>query len=163
MKKYMLILILIFTSCASRKVNTSIAVEKKDITSTTNTEVKKIDIIEKVDSTKIDSKIEEQEIEFCPIDSTKEIVVDGKIYKNVHIRYKKKKSNTLYVNGNKESEIHSNDSTSNNKTVSVESKRKKVKLVVPQPPSYKFIIWWLLIILIIYLIWRNRIWLLAKL
>ena len=81
-------------SCASRKVNTQIS------------EVKKDSLFEKIVDTKIETKkdidsqinintfIDSDEIIIKPLDSLKEIIVDGKHYKNVVLTIKKTKVNT---------------------------------------------------------------------
>jgi hypothetical protein len=90
MTKYILILLLL-TSCASRKVNT----EKVK-------EVQKIEVSEiTTDKTEIETNVKvidctdtsEQIIE--PIDNTKEIVINGKVYKNVRFKTLKKKNNLI--------------------------------------------------------------------
>jgi hypothetical protein len=90
---YFLVMLLIgvVISCSSRKVQT----EKKD-----SKEVTKIDSVAKIvekTNIKIDTKIdtEESELVFTPIDNTKEFIVNNKTYKNVQIRYKKKKDNSI--------------------------------------------------------------------
>lgn len=83
------ILILLLTSCSARKV----VVEK-------SVEEKKEEVVENVIENKIidstaKNNIETTEIEITPIDTCKEIVVDGKLYKNVRLRLKKVKDNSI--------------------------------------------------------------------
>ena len=96
MKAIFILVSLILFSCASRKVNTQIS------------EVKKDSLVEKIVDTKIETKkdtdsqtnintfIDSDEVIIKPLDSLKEIIVDGKTYKNVVLRYKKTKVNSLY-------------------------------------------------------------------
>ena len=102
MKRIILILFVLLTSCASRKVNINKTDIKKD--SVVNTEIKVITIENKIktDSTNITTNIDSSEITITPIDSSKTIIVDGKSYKNVVLKIKKTKANTLYVNNTKE-------------------------------------------------------------
>ena len=124
MKKIILILFLLLISCGSRKVGVSNIDNKRDSTSikTTDTIVEsKIDI---KDSTNIKVETEEDEICLTPIDTSKEIVYNGKHIKNAILRIKKVKSNSLYTNVNK---VSKNDSiaikTSN--TVAIKDIKKE--------------------------------------
>jgi hypothetical protein len=105
-----IILSILISSCGARKVNIDKLSIKKDSTSITNiavvTDIKKISI----DTTNIKTQIETDEITLTPIDTCKEMVVDGKKYKNVVIRHKKSKDNSLYTNSKKESETQRKDS-----------------------------------------------------
>ena len=90
---YFLVIILIgaVISCSSRKVET----EKKD-----SKEVTKIDSVSKTvekSIIKIETKkdIEETEITYIPIDSKSDFIIDGKVYKNVQIKHRKIKDNTI--------------------------------------------------------------------
>lgn len=87
MKKIILILFLILTSCAARKVN----VDKKDSvvkTDSTSTTDKKV-ISTQDNHIKIIT--DASELEIVPIDTSKSIEIDGKKYRNVVLRYKKSK------------------------------------------------------------------------
>ena len=92
MKKLILLLSLIFLfSCVSRKVeNTKIETKAKN----------KIDSVSKIVEKaiiKIDTKkdIEETEITYIPIDNKSDFIIDGKVYKNVQIKHRKIKDNTI--------------------------------------------------------------------
>lgn len=112
MKNILIIIVLsiLISSCGARKVNIDKLFIKKDSTSITNIAV--VTDIEKIstDSTNIKTQIETDEITLTPIDTCKEMVVDGKKYKNVVIRRKKSKYNSLYTNSKKESETQRKDS-----------------------------------------------------
>jgi len=112
MKNILIIIILsiLISSCGARKVNINKLSIKKDSTSITNIAV--VTDIEKTstDSTNIKTQVETDEITLTPIDTCKEMVVDGKKYKNVVIRHKKYKDNSLYTNSKRESETQRKDS-----------------------------------------------------
>lgn len=161
MKKILLILLLILTSCGARKAQ----VEKTEIKTDSVVEIKSIVKIEeqkiKVDSTNVSIEKVEDEIIFTPIDTCKEIIVDGKKYKNVVLRIKKIKTNTLYSNNKIESEIKRKDSigtTKATKTKVVVAKTKNVE----RESSYYWIIWLIIALLVLNLLWRNRYNLLSK-
>lgn len=121
---FILVSITLF-SCASRKVDVDI--KKKDSTSV---EIKKDIVVKTTDSTSsnvIVDKSETDEIIITPIDSTKEIVVNGKKYFNVVLRHKKIKSNT-YTN-NKEKVVKNErkvSNTTNKKRVVTKDKKKNI-------------------------------------
>lgn len=79
--KYLFILLL-FASCASRKVNKEdIKIDKVEVVNND------IQIKEKIDIKIVDSI---NEIYIEPIDTIKPMVIDGKTYLNAKISYKKK-------------------------------------------------------------------------
>jgi len=155
MKRIILILLILLTSCASRKVDINKTDIKKD--SIVNTEVRVITIENKIktDSTNIITNIDSCEITITPIDSSKVIVVDGKNYKNVVLKIKKIKANTLYINNKKESETKHKDSTATTKTEVKEQSTTKTK-TIDKKANYWVLFYWLILILILYLLWRNR-------
>jgi len=89
--KYTLILLILLTSCATRKVNKSIEEIKQDKVEVVqnNIQVKENAVIKVIDST--------DEICIEPIDSVKPMVIDGKSYLNAKISHKKRKVNTSIV------------------------------------------------------------------
>lgn len=134
MKKLILILLLFLMSCGARKVAVTNVDIKKDSISivTTNTVVKST--IDVKDSTNVKTNIEEDEITVTPIDTSKEIVYNGKHIKNAILKIKKVKTNSLYVNVNKASK---NDSIAikTSKVVSVKDiKKENTKQVDKKEP-----------------------------
>jgi len=124
MKKLTLILFLFLISCGARKVAVTNVDIKKDSVSIAIADTTIKSIIDVKDSTNVKTNIEEDEITITPIDTSKEIVYNGKHIKNAILKIKKVKTNSLYVNVNKASK---NDSiaikTSN--TVSVKDVKKE--------------------------------------
>jgi hypothetical protein len=119
-KKIILVLVFILASCGARKTNTtSIDIRKDSIVDTkvivTTTENKI-----KTDSTNVITKADIDEITFTPVDSSKEIVIEGKRYKNVVLKVKKSKTNSLYTNKKKQSDNKRTDSIANIKAVKKE-------------------------------------------
>ena len=154
--KYLYVLVSLFLfSCASRNVQVSKIDIKKDSITEIKSIVKTIDTKEKTDSTNIATTIDNSEITITPIDTCKDIVVEGKHYKNVVLKIKKNKSNTLYVNNKKESNIVQKDSLGLTNTKTSESVVGKTK-EIDKKTSYWWIIWLLILIIILYLLWRNR-------
>jgi hypothetical protein len=155
MKKLLLITCLLLMSCGARKVNIEKLEVKKDSVATT--EVKAIVDIKKetIDSTNIKTDTTQDEITVQPIDTCKEMVVEGKHYKNVVLKIKKIKTNSLYTNKKKESETKHIDSTATvkvNKTEEVVVNNKKIDKSV----NYWWILWLIILILTLYQLWRNR-------
>lgn len=162
--KKILLLVFLFTliSCASRKVTTDKTDIKKDSIVETKVKVITIENEKKSDSTNIILVIDNNEFTITPIDTTKEIIVEGKHYKNVILTIKKNKTNVSYSNKNKESYTKSKDSTSTNKIVKKEIIKTKQKKIDKKQNYWGFILL-LLLSLILYILWQNRQWLLKKL
>jgi len=161
MKKYLLLL-LIITSCASRKVHVEKVDIKKDSISETKVKVVTIETKEKTDYTNINTNIDCSDITITPIDSSKAITIDGKSYKNVVLRIKKTKVSSLYRNNKKESNTKRIDSVATIKVKTSEHKIEKLKQI-NKKANYWIWIWLLILILTLYLLWRNRTWILKKL
>jgi hypothetical protein len=156
MKKIIILLLaVILTSCGARKVDVSKVEIKKDSIVETKTEVTTTEIKEAVDSTNITTEINTDEVCIEPLDSTKEMVVDGKIYKNVVLKIKKNKVNTSYTNNKRESNIKHTDSVGTSKTSVKENIVAKTKNI-DRKADYWSLLWLLLLILIMYLLWRNK-------
>jgi hypothetical protein len=162
MKKFILLFLIVLTSCASRNVQIDKLNIKKDSTATTEVKVITVEAKQKTDSTNIITTIDNNEITITPIDTCKEIIVEGKVYKNVILKIKKNKTNTLYTNNKKESETKRIDSAATSKVIKKEVVDSKLK-TVDKKANYCWIIWLLLLILILYLLWRNRLRLLSVL
>jgi hypothetical protein len=134
--------IAMLSSCSTRKV--VIEEVKKDSLS---------QIVTKI-VTKEDIKIETKndivtnEFIITPLDTCKDIVVNGITYKNAILSYKKTKDNTIQVQDKKvsknELKVQATKVTQNRKVKDIEK--------TSNPIGY------ILIIIIIYLLWRNRRW-----
>jgi hypothetical protein len=144
-----LILILASTlliACGARKVNKEDKTEDK----TTVEVVTQKDSVNEVVNTEIKYNVETQEIEFTPIDSTKEFVVADKKYFNARVKIKNKKDNTIYSEDNKVSKT----SLKRAKTVIKETKKEKVKTVDKKEAKtimFYLSIWIVLLILVVWL------------
>lgn len=126
MKKLIIILLsLTLFSCASRKVD--IDIKKKDSTSI---DVKKDIVVKTTDSAFSNiavSKSETDEVIITPIDSTKEIIVNGKKYFNVVLKHKKSKNSTYTNNTGKVVKKENRVSnTTSKKRVATKDKEKNV-------------------------------------
>jgi hypothetical protein len=155
MKKLILLFLIVLTSCASRQVQVDKLDIKKDSVAETKVIVTTIENKIKTDSTNITTTIDNSEITIMPIDTCKEIIVEGKVYKNVVLKIKKNKANTLYTNNKTESNNKRTDSLATvkvNKTETVSGKNK----TIDKKANYWWILWLLLLILILYQLWRNR-------
>lgn len=146
--KYILILLsTMFFACGARKVNKQEKVEEK----TTIEVVTQKDSVVEVIKTDIKYDVETHDIEITAIDSTKEFVIEGKKYFNTRIKIKKKKDNTIYSEDNKVSKT----SLKQSRVVVKELKKDNVK-TVDKKASYAWISWLLILLLILYTIWKNK-------
>ena len=155
MKKLILLFLIILTSCASRQVQVDKLDIKKDSVAETKVIVTTVENKIKTDSTNIVTTIDNSEITITPIDTCKEIIVEGKVYKNVVLKITKNKANTLYTNNKTESNNKLTDSVATVKVNKTEKTSGKNK-TIDRKANYWWILWLLLLILILYQLWRNR-------
>jgi hypothetical protein len=145
---FLIATIICATSCGTRK------------TSQTKTDVTTKDVVtdNSVIETKTDSNLKvtdctsTDEIEIIPIDNTKEIIVNGKVFKNVRLKHKKTKNNIVVDNNVKEVKKQQNAIKIKSKA-SIEVKQKET-----EKEQFNFLsLWWLylLIIVIIYIIYKK--------
>ena len=156
MKKLIYILVsIIFLSCGSRKVNKTNLEENKNSVSVVDvkTEIKTNVNTEINNNSKIDKT--EEEFIFEPIDDNLPFIVNSKIYKNVKIRHKKTKDNSLHTNQKKVSKNalkrqikHSKQVVSTSKVLKEKKIEKKESLVI--------YIFYLIIFIILYIIYKYR-------
>ena len=157
MKQLLIIFSLLLLSCGSRKVQVNTTEIKKD-TSVSITQIdssKSIKITD--DNTNINTDIEETEICIIPLDSTKEIKINGKTYFNVKLRIKKRKDNTTYQNTKKVAQIDLKHVIKHTEAKSSTKQNTKVKNIDRKESILNY--WWILLILIlIYLAykWQNK-------
>jgi cell division protein FtsI/penicillin-binding protein 2 len=141
MKNVILFLLILFSSCSTRKV--AIDKVKKDSLSQISTKIGTNETI-KIE-TKNDIIIDEFTI--MPFDTCKDIVVNGITYKNAILRYKKTKDNTIQVKDKKTSKIEQKKQTTK---VEIETKNKETekKTIIP---------WWIYLLLAggLYLIYLD--------
>ena len=134
--------IAILSSCSTRKV--VIEEVKKDSLSQIYTK------IETKEDIKIETKndIVTNEFIITPLDTCKDIVVNGITYRNVVLRHINTKDNSLHKEDIKVSKIEDKQQTTK---VKENTKVKNIEKT-SNPIGY------ILIIIIIYLVWQNRRW-----
>jgi len=156
MKKQIFILVsLVFISCGSRKVHKTNLEEKKDSISVNDvkTEIKTNENTFENNISKIDKTEDEFIIE--PIDTSKEIVVNGKTYKNIKIRHKKTKDNSLHINKKKVSKNALKQQIKHNKQV-VSSRKVFIEREIHKKESLVIYIYYLILLIILYFIYKYR-------
>ena len=155
--KYILYLICgaLFFSCASRKVDVKTTDIKKDSLVETKINLTENKVKDSTAETNINKIVYSDEIIIKPLDSCKEFIVEGKTYKNVVLSYKKTKSNTLYNNKVKESENTLKHVKTDSKVKTSVKENIKEKQI-DKKANYFIYIWFILGIIILYLIWRNK-------
>ena len=134
--------IAMLSSCSTRKV--VIEEVKKDSLSQIYTK------IETKEDIKIETKndIVTNEFIITPLDTCKDIVVNGISYRNVVLRHINTKDNSLYKKDIKVSKIEDKQ-----QTIKVKENTKVKNIEKTSNP-----IGYILIIIIIYLVWQNRRW-----
>jgi len=136
--------ITMLSSCGTRKV--IIDDVKKDSISET---VVKIAIVEDI---KIETKndIITDEFTITPLDTCKDIVVNGITYKNVVLSYKKTKDNTIQVQDIK---VAKNELKTQDTKV---TQNRKVKHIEKTSNPFLWLLIPTIILILIYFIWRSK-------
>lgn len=129
-------LFLLLASCSTRKV--VVQDVKKDSLVTINSK-----IVTKEDL-RIENNVLVDEFTITPLDTCKDIVIDGKVYKNVILTYKKTKDNTIHT----QKKITSKNE---DKKIVVKEKQKAKEV---KRTSFNFI--WIVLIVVIIVIWLNK-------
>lgn len=146
MKKQIFILVSIaLMSCASRKVQIN------------NTETKTDSIVEHkdtiatktIDSIYIKKDVSTDEIIITPLDTCKSFIVDGKVYKNVVIRIKKVKDNSLYSKKKTET-LNASKTQTNRVTKASVVKTKQIDKKANLPLYFIFYILFAIILFLAY-------------
>jgi hypothetical protein len=140
--KLILLLSILIVGCGTRKTQqTKTDVTTKEVTTDNSVIETKTDTNTKV----IDCTLTD-EIEIIPIDNTKEIVVNGKTYKNVRLKSKKTKNNVTTNKVEKVAKKQQNAIKIKSKA-SIEVKQKETE----RNSNY----WWLILLIPIYLLYRK--------
>jgi hypothetical protein len=140
-------LVVLLASCSSRKL--VIDEVKKDSVSHIVTKIA-TDIVSNVE-TKND--IITEELVITPLDTCKDIVIDGKVYKNVVLTYKKTKDRSIYTEKKIASKIEDKQHS-----IKIIEKLKKKEI-----ERKSFNILWIIIISLIIVLWLNKQYLLSLL
>lgn len=143
MKPIYILVSLILFSCGSRKV--AIQETKKDSLKQIDTKI----VTKEETNISIKNDIYTDEFTITPLDTCKDIVVNGITYKNVVLKYKKVKDNSLHI---EKKTMLKNEV----KKEIVKTSVKTFKKDIDKKANYFIYLWLLLGIIIIYLIWRNR-------
>jgi uncharacterized protein YcfL len=137
MKKLLLFLtVLMMVGCGARKVNKSQIEVKQETTSTIKDTSSQVS--EKNETLQDTTSIIEECFE--PIDSTKEMVVNGKVFKNVRFKTTKIKKG-ITIAKKEDNVLNQSKTTNNNTTTEIKEDTKD---------TYKestFNLWWLLLLL----------------
>jgi len=136
-----LFLFLLLTSCSTRKV--AIQDVKKDSMSQIVTKIATKEVLD----VKNETDIVTDEYTITPIDTCKDIVVNGKTYRNAVLTYKRTKDNSKYTE--KKITSKTEDKKENTKVI------EKIKNKKIERKSYNMT-WILLIIATIITLWLNR-------
>lgn len=139
-------LAVLLASCSSRKV--VIDEVKKDSVSQIVTKI----VIDEVVDLKIDNNIITEELTITPIDTCKDIVIEGKTYRNVTINYKKTKDKSIHTEKKIASKIEDKQHSTKEKVV---EKKKEVERT-----SFNGLI---IIVSLIVVVWLNKHYLLGLL
>jgi len=140
-------LVVLLASCSSRKV--VIDEVKKDSVSHIVTKIATKEVLD----VKNEADIVIDELVITPLDTCKDIVIDGKVYKNVVLTYKKTKDRSIYTEKKIASKIEDKQQITKEKTV---EKKKQVE-------RKSFNILWIIIISLIIVLWLNKQYLLSLL
>ena len=130
----------LLASCSTRKV--VIDEVKKDSVSQISVKIATKEVLD----VKNETDIFTEEFTVTPLDTCKDIVIDGKVYKNVVLTYKKTKDSSVYTEKKITSKIE--DKKQSTKVV-VKKKQKEI-----ERKSVNFL--WIIIISLIIVVWLNK-------
>lgn len=140
-------LAVLLASCSSRKV--VIDEVRKDSVSQIVTKI----VTEEIVDVKNEADIFTEELTITPIDTCKDIVIEGKTYRNVTINYKKTKDKSIHT----EKKIASKIEDKQHSTKTVEKLKKKEV----ERTSFNWLI--IIIVSLIVVVWLNKHYLLGLL
>lgn len=143
MKAIYILVSLVLFSCGSRKV--AIQEIKKDSLKQIETKI----VTKEETNIAIKNDIYTDEFTITPLDTLKDIVVNGITYKNVVLRYKKVKDNSLHI---EKKTIVKNEL----KKELIKTSVKLFKKEIDKKANYFIYLWFILGIIILYLIWRSK-------
>ena len=145
MRKILLILtVLLVVGCGARKVNKSQVEVKQETTSTTKDTISQVS---EKNETLVDTTIQVIRC-YEPIDSTKEMIIDGHKYQNV--RFKTSSIKNGITSSKKEESILNGSKITNEETI---TKIQEGTKYVDREPRFNW--WWLLIVIVIGLIYYE--------
>ena len=143
MKQIFILVSLVLFSCASRKVNKEVT--QKDSLKQIETKI----VTKEETNIAIKNDILIDEFIITPLDTLKDIVINGISYKNVVLRYKKVKDNSLHI----ENKIVSKNEL---KKETIKTSVKSFKKDIDKKANYWSYLWLLLIPLFYYLYNRFK-------
>ena len=141
MRNILILVSLILFSCSSRKV--AIQEIKKDSLKQIDTKI----VTKEETNISIKNDIYTDEFTITPLDTCKDIVVNGITYKNVVLRYKKVKDNSLHI---EKKTMLKNEV----KKEIVKTSVKSFKKDIDKKANY-FVYLWLLLIPVVYYLYRR--------
>jgi hypothetical protein len=100
--------------------------------------------LETKEDLRIENNVVVDEFTITPLDTCKDIIIDGKVYKNVVLTYKKTKDNTIHT----QKKI---TSKKEDKKIVVKEKQKAKEV---KRTSFNFV--WIVLIVVIIVIWLNK-------
>ena len=140
------ILFALLISCGSRRVEVNKTTI--DTTSTVHKVQESSHLVQENTTTTDNSIIDDYVIE--PKDTTKPMVIEGKVYKNAILRHEKKKNAVQVVSVNKKQENQRTETT----TQAIGHKRIFVKETDRKESILSY--WWILLVIILaWYIWKN--------
>ena len=146
MKKILILIILLLSSCAARKVN----VDKVDsVVKVDSVSVTKQEVITTQDN-HVSIVTNTDEVEVCPVSDSLPMVVNGITYKNAKLRYKKTKK--VLVDTTK---IKVAEKTSIKVEVKKDAKVKTFKKDIDKESNYSIYFWWILILILLIYIYNR--------
>ena len=143
----LLLLIIILSSCGTRKVQKS---DVKEETKTEQSTTKANDIESKTETNTVIND-ESNDVEISPIDTSKAIIINGKTYKNAKVKFLNRKSQTAIT---KKETVRDLSKQETKAIIAV--KKQEVKRDIERKSNPLLPLLWLLIPAIGYLIWKYK-------
>lgn len=153
MKKLVYLVLMLLASCGAKKTSINRESIVKDSVAEITVKTEKIERIDKAKIINILTELENEEIIITPMDTSKSVIINGKVFKNAHISIKKNKSSKNYTNTSKVSETKLIDSLYTSIVKEKQVVVSKAKLIDKKEPiAFNIVSYIILLLLLITII-----------
>ena len=157
MKKILITILLVafLSSCASRKVAINTETVKTETVKETEVKIDSVATTNIASNTNINVVESANEIIVTPVDPTKEARYNAHVISNATLLIRNRKTNSNTTHKDTVSQVVTNKKQINIKEANKTDSNIKKKSIIKTQSLLSYL-WWLLLIVILYLVWRFR-------